>query len=61
MVFNKLIDRRLNGFTKTGTATNTNSLFSTNKFDLQKGVVMLNSGYEMPILGIGTYALSSSS
>lgn len=51
----------VHGFTKTETATNTNSLSVTNKFDLQKGVVMLNSGYEMPILGIGTYALSSSS
>lgn len=28
------------------------------KFDLEKGTVLLNSGYEMPILGIGTYALS---
>ena len=27
-------------------------------FDLKKGTVMLNSGYEMPILGIGTYTLS---
>lgn len=27
-------------------------------FDLDKGTVMLNSGYEMPILGIGTYRLS---
>ena len=25
------------------------------EFDLEKGTVMLNSGYEMPILGIGTY------
>ena len=29
-------------------------------FDLEKGTVRLNSGYDMPILGIGTYALSSS-
>ena len=29
-------------------------------FDLETGTVLLNSGYEMPILGIGTYALSSS-
>ena len=28
------------------------------KFDLDAGTVVLNSGYEMPILGIGTYALS---
>ncbi|MCR5235849.1 MAG: hypothetical protein K6E34_01435, partial [Lachnospiraceae bacterium] len=27
-------------------------------FDFDKKVVTLNSGYEMPILGIGTYALS---
>ncbi len=29
------------------------------KFDLEKGIVLLNSGYEMPILGIGTYRLSN--
>ena len=28
-------------------------------FDLETGTVLLNSGYEMPILGIGTYALST--
>ena len=28
-------------------------------FDLERGTVTLNSGYEMPILGIGTYTLSS--
>ena len=28
------------------------------EFDLERGRVMLNSGYEMPILGIGTYALT---
>ncbi len=28
------------------------------KFDLDAGTVLLNSGYEMPVLGIGTYALS---
>lgn len=28
-------------------------------FDLEKGTVTLNSGYEMPILGIGTYMLST--
>ncbi len=26
-------------------------------FDLEKGTVTLNSGYEMPIMGLGTYAL----
>jgi len=30
----------------------------TPQFDLEKGTVMLNSGYEMPILGIGCYLLS---
>ena len=30
------------------------------KFNLNTGTVLLNSGYEMPILGIGTYALSTS-
>ena len=29
------------------------------EFDLEKRTVQLNSGYEMPVLGIGTYALSS--
>lgn len=39
------------------------SLFGVSEFDLQSGTngnapkVMLNSGYEMPILGIGTYSL----
>ena len=28
-------------------------------FDLDKGMVRLNSGYDMPILGIGTFALST--
>ena len=27
-------------------------------FDLENGTVLLNSGYEMPIAGLGTYALS---
>ena len=29
-------------------------------FDLKKGTVLLNSGYEMPVLGIGTFMLSNS-
>lgn len=29
------------------------------EFNLEEGTVMLNSGYEMPILGIGTYRLSN--
>ena len=32
---------------------------ATAVFDLEKGVVMLNSGYEMPILGIGCFQLSN--
>ena len=27
-------------------------------FDLEQGTVLLNSGYEMPIYGIGTYSLT---
>lgn len=30
----------------------------TGEFDLNKGTVMLNSGYEMPILGLGMFSLS---
>lgn len=30
----------------------------TNAFDLEKGTVLLNNGMEMPILGIGTFALT---
>ena len=30
----------------------------TNVFDFEKKTVLLNSGYEMPIYGIGTYALT---
>ena len=32
----------------------------TGEFDLEKGIVKLNSGYDMPLLGIGTYQLSNS-
>ena len=32
----------------------------TETFDLEKGTVMLNSGYEMPILGLGMFSLSDS-
>ncbi len=31
----------------------------TGEFDLEKGIVKLNSGYDMPLLGIGTYLLSN--
>ncbi|MCH5185419.1 MAG: aldo/keto reductase [Oscillospiraceae bacterium] len=30
----------------------------TNEFDLEKGVVLLNNGLEMPIIGIGTFTLT---
>lgn len=30
----------------------------TNDFDLESGTVLLNNGVEMPIIGIGTYALT---
>ena len=30
----------------------------TEKFDFEKGTVKLNSGYEMPIIGLGTWTLS---
>ncbi|MBQ7549883.1 MAG: aldo/keto reductase [Clostridia bacterium] len=30
----------------------------TNAFDLEKGTVLLNSGYEMPVVGIGTFMLT---
>lgn len=33
---------------------------TTSAFDLEKSVVKLNSGYEMPIIGIGTFRLSDS-
>ena len=29
-----------------------------NSFDLENRTVMLNSGYEMPVMGPGTYSLS---
>ena len=32
----------------------------TDEFDFDSGTVLLNSGYEMPVLGIGTYLLSQS-
>ena len=32
----------------------------TGVFDLENGTVMLNSGYEMPIIGLGTFRLSDS-
>ena len=40
------------------TATTTTDM--TNPFNFQTKTVLLNSGYEMPIIGIGTYMLSNS-
>ena len=41
-------------------ATAENGVSKASVFDLENGTVMLNSGYEMPILGIGTFRLSGS-
>lgn len=35
-----------------------NSASQVGKFDFDKHTVLLNSGYEMPIMGLGTYSLS---
>ena len=35
-----------------------NSVAQVGKFDFDKHTVLLNSGYEMPIMGLGTYSLS---
>lgn len=43
-----------NQITQNGTA----ALAEAGKFDFEKRTVMLNSGYEMPIMGLGTYSLS---
>ena len=37
------------------TKTSNQSDSNIGKFDLKKGTVLLNSGYEMPILGIGCF------
>lgn len=44
----------------TGTAPNEQAVGDAGVFDLEKGMVLLNSGYEMPILGIGCFRLSQS-
>ncbi len=36
----------------------TTAFAGTGKFDFEKKTVLLNSGYEMPIMGLGTYSLS---
>lgn len=43
-----------------GSATETAGVKDGSCFDLEAGTVMLNSGYEMPILGIGMFRLSQS-
>ena len=39
-------------------STEVNSVSTASEFELEKGTVILNEGIEMPILGIGTFALS---
>lgn len=39
-------------------STEINSVYTASEFNLEKGTVILNEGIEMPILGIGTFALS---
>ena len=41
------------------TAEDTPAGTDTGMFDLEKGTVMLNSGYTMPIIGLGTWTLSN--
>lgn len=41
------------------TAEDTSVSTETGIFDLEKGTVMLNSGYMMPIIGLGTWTLSN--
>lgn len=43
-----------------GNSVKTDLPEGTAVFDLEKGTVMLNSGYKMPIIGLGTYRLSDS-
>lgn len=43
-----------------GTTSNGQTAGDAGVFDLEKGTVLLNSGYEMPILGIGCFRLSQS-
>lgn len=44
---------------RSGTMNTNDAQNGAPQFDLERGTVTLNSGYEMPILGIGTYLLSS--
>ena len=53
---NNLINSGTNG---NQDENNGNTESKVNPFDFEKKTVMLNSGYEMPIIGIGTYLLST--
>ena len=46
--------------TKNSAVSDPTQNVASTEFDLEKGTVKLNSGYEMPILGIGTYQLTLS-
>ena len=51
------------GETKNDPAANTEDISESNadiaKFNLENGTVLLNSGYMMPVLGIGCFTLSN--
>ena len=53
---NNLINSGTNG---NQDENNGNTESKVSPFDFEKKTVMLNSGYEMPIIGIGTYLLST--
>lgn len=44
--------------TKSSTAIVQEEVMQSPRFDLQKKTVMLNSGYKMPVIGLGTWTLS---
>ncbi len=47
-----------NSITKDIVMENTNELKNVGVFDFENHTVLLNSGYTMPIMGLGTYSLS---
>mgnify|MGYP000053623956 CR=1 FL=1 len=58
----EVIDNLINGETNSNqgeSGNNGHTESKVNPFDFNKKTVMLNSGYEMPIIGIGTYLLSA--
>lgn len=55
-VINNLINSGTGG---SQNENNGNTESKVSPFDFEKKTVMLNSGYEMPIIGIGTYLLST--